>query len=781
MKPWDGTFSSKHPTPITRVDRLLTQLAAKYKFSDAAIRLQRDWDVKTDEELKDVLVRLESWEAKWLVRLVLRDYCTITLDERYTFEQYHFLLPDLLLFQNDFDAVFSMLRGELSCYPPVPADEDSNSMRVEASQKLKPVVGVKVSRPAFNKAWSFKHCLQMVGNHAWAAENKYDGEYCEIHIDLSNTPHDIRIFSKNGKDATTDRQALHSTIREALRIGRPDCVMKSNCIVLGEMVLYSDKEKKIMPFAKIRKHISRSGSFMGTLQDSLPHEWEHLMVVFFDILVLDDEPVLRRCLQDRRNLLRDLIRVKPGRSMRSEWALLDFKTRDGVTDLKEVFARNLANRQEGLVLKPLHAPYFPLLYGQGSRKSGYFIKLKKDYLSDMGGERDLGDFAVIGACFDAQVAPKSSLKPLHYTHFFLGCCVNRDVVQRTGSKPIFKVVATVGLDQCIPKSDLKHLNIHGFVRQTNLYEDGQTDQFGVVHSKGYGRRMTTAFRTPFVAEILGSGYEKLQNENFEFLRHPRVKKLHSDRTWEDCVTLDDLEKMAEQKWDVPNADNLDGHAKDVALLVSKYVRESQATTSTYTTTQETAQTTPRRSETSSNPTPCDTIIQATQQPTLDTCTTDTTSSTYYSGSTQGAGIRASRQSRILVREDTAERLQALATPLKPAPIVLVGSSPVTPGPASSAPLLTSRTGSTSLLLAPSSTAPVPAASKKREHAKLIDFVSPPVVRRRTEKRTPLRDFGVNGARELGAFDYDSQEKTIHIYAKEGVKVHLHTEPRAGKK
>jgi DNA ligase 4 len=45
MKPWDGTFSSKHPTPITRVDRLLTQLAAKYRLSDAAIRSQRDWDL----------------------------------------------------------------------------------------------------------------------------------------------------------------------------------------------------------------------------------------------------------------------------------------------------------------------------------------------------------------------------------------------------------------------------------------------------------------------------------------------------------------------------------------------------------------------------------------------------------------------------------------------------------------------------------------------------------------------------------------------------------------
>lgn len=786
MKPWDGTFSSKHTTSIARVDRLLTQLAARYRFSDAAIRAQRDWDVQTDEELKEIMVRLESWEAKWLVRLILRDYCTITLDERYTFEQYHFLLPDLLLFQNDFDAVFTMLRGELGCYPAVPGNLEERAMRIEAAHKLKPVVGIKVGRPTFKKAWSFKHCFQMVGTHAWAVENKYDGEYCEIHVDLANAPQDIKIFSKNGKDATTDREALHSTIRDALRIGRPDCAFQNRCIVLGEMVLYSDKERRIMPFSKIRKHTSRSGSFIGTLQDSLPHEWEHLMVVFFDVLVVDHKPVLRQCLQERRNVLRSLVQAKPGRSMRSEWALLDFKTGEGITDLKEVFARNLANRQEGLVLKPLHAPYFPLSYGQGSRRPGFFIKLKKDYLSDMGGERDLGDFAVIGASYDAQVAPKAGLKPLYFTHFFLGCCVNKVAVQRTGVKPVFKVVATVGLDQCIPRADLKHLNIHGYIRKANLYDDGQTDRFGVVHSKGHGRRMTSAFKMPFVAEILGGGFEKVQNETFEMLRHPRVKKLHSDRTWEDCVTLDELEQMAEQKWEVPNADILDGHARDVALLASKYVRESQASSTTYRTTQDTTQTTPRRSKPSSNPTPSDAIVQETQQQSPHTYNTNsshpTTTTSHHTASTQAAGTCASRQIRILIREDTAERL-ALATPLKPnSPQAVPTPSPTSLHhlfPPSTAPFLPPTHHHTPLLLhhLPPSTAPAaPTPSKKRALAQLASFISPPAVRRRRVKpRTPLRDFGSNGVREVGAFTYDSQEGIIHVYVREGVGVCVHAE------
>jgi DNA ligase-4 len=400
------------------------------------------------------------------------------------FRQYHFLLPDLLKFQNEFDAALQLLHGELSCYPPNPEPSLESEMRTEAAQRLKPAVGVKVARPPFYKAWSFKHCFQLVGKRAWAAEVKYDGEYCEfasgdsldvslfyageIHVDLETAPNNIQIFSKNGKDATKDREALRNTIRDALRIGRFDCAFRRNCIVLAEMVLYSDKKQKILPFSKIRKHIKRSGSFFGTLQDSLPHEWEHLMLVFFDVLVLDGEPIMRQCLQKRRQTLRNLVKVIPGRSLRSQWTLLDFKSEYGITDLKQAFAMSLVGRQEGLILKPLGTPYFPLHSKTGVYQPGYFIKLKRDYLGDMGGQRDLGDFAIIGACYDPQLAPKTDLKPLYWTHFHVGCVTNKLEIQRSRAKPRFKVVGCLSLDKQIPKGDLKHLNQLGRIQQLDL-------------------------------------------------------------------------------------------------------------------------------------------------------------------------------------------------------------------------------------------------------------------------------------------------------------------------
>ncbi|KAL5380644.1 hypothetical protein DPSP01_007706 [Paraphaeosphaeria sporulosa] len=741
FKPWDGTFAAriKRAIPMEKVDNLLTQLAARYRFSDPGIKQQRDWHMSTDTELKYILRRLESWEAKWFVRLLLREYPTISLDETHVFRQYHFLLPELLKFQNEFDAAFQLLRGELSCYPPRPELSVENKMRLEASRLLKPTVGVKVARPPFHKAWSFKHCYQLVGKRAWAAEVKYDGEYCEIHVNLDATGNDIRIFSKNGKDATMDREALHSTIRDALRIGEPDCSVQRNCIVLAEMVLYSDKEQKVLSFSKIRKHIKRSGSFLGTLQDSPPHEWEHLMLVFFDVLVIDDEPVMRQCLQKRRQVLRKLVRITPGRSLRSQWTLLDFNSEHGTTDLKQAFARSLVEKQEGLILKPLSTPYFPLHSAEGVYWPGYFIKLKRDYLGDMGGQRDLGDFAIIGACFDPQSAPKTDVRPLYWTHFHIGCVTNKLEIQRSRAKPKFQVVGCLSLDKQIPKSDLKYLNQFGRFQQIDLGSSRSIDAFDIKHGKGFEHRMTVAFGSPFVAEILGSGFEKAQNETFEMLRHPRIKKIHHDRTWEDAVSMDDLHRMAKEKWKVPDAEELDGHARDVALLAKKYLNEkngSQGTASECATTQETTQ----RSEASTVRTSAsaskDAVVQESQQASAHTCTT--IASSQCSGSTQGNGGRASRELRsILVREDTSDSLQRQE----------IGAVYPTPH-----------------------TCSVVSATSKRSFDSNV-IISPPSGKRR-KTRSPLAD--ARGNRTLGSFNFDSQTKVIHIFAEEGLKVQVHT-------
>ena len=202
------------------------------------------------------------------------------------------------------------------------------------------------------------------------------------------------------------------------------------------------------------------------------------------------------------------------------------------------FAVSIAQRCEGLVLKPCGVPYFSLdLYPNGYAYS--YIKLKKDYIAGLGDE---ADFAVVGASYNAQQAVKSGLNGIKWTSFHLGCLTNKGDVQRFGARPCFKVVGTIQQDACIPKPVLQAANDLGRFCAVPFCKEQQPAQFDLKY--GNGVNITTVFTSPFVFEVLGSGFGKPSNTNFFMLRHPRVKKLHQDRAWKDCVSMRELQEQA---------------------------------------------------------------------------------------------------------------------------------------------------------------------------------------------------------------------------------------------
>lgn len=214
--------------------------------------------------------------------------------------------------------------------------------------------------------------------------------------------------------------------------------------------------------------------------------------------------------------------------------------------------------------------------------------------------------------------------------------------------------------------------------------------------------------------------------------------------------------MAEEKWEVPDADRLDGHARDVALLAKKYVREmdgSQVTVTTDDTTQQTTQrTTPRSSQVTPRPTITRTISQSApngaivEKPQQHTCTTVSTSQCSACGSTQGKGTQISREVHILVLKDSSELLY---TPTRPTLILTAPEAYSSSPPRSSAMSALSTT------------------SKRRTY---IELISPPNAKRR-KALASLQSSGSN--RRLGEFQYDSQDRTIDICAKKGIRVQVH--------
>lgn len=113
----------------------------------------------------------------------------------------------------------------------------------------------------------------------------------------------------------------------------------------------------------------------------------HLALIFFDILVLDDEPLLFEPYATRRQRLEYLIKVIPTRAMLSDRYPIQtaLSSDDDINNphsvLQKIFAEHLANHMEGLILKADESQY--------NEYKLPWVKLKKDYIEGFGDCVDL--------------------------------------------------------------------------------------------------------------------------------------------------------------------------------------------------------------------------------------------------------------------------------------------------------------------------------------------------------------------------------------------------------
>lgn len=529
QSPNDGS----HLVTVEEVDATLHALAACNSFSSAAVRSSRPAiapeSCKEDHLLARLFRRLPPKAAKWLCRVVLKNFEPVFIPENVVYSNYHHLLPTVLKIHDSFAVAVGLLQQHLRS--SVARGVELN--KTDLLRIIKLQVGVKVGRQTWLKARSIRHCLEM-GHGLMSCEKKVDGEYCQIHIDLSKAHDQIQIFSKSGKDSTMDRLKLHSAIRSSLRLGTADCKFNKRCILEGELVVYSDREKRILEFEKIRKHVNRSGRFIGTDEDSQAHSWERLMIVYFDILLIDDDSMLNVRHSERRKRLSELVYCQEGQAALVESRIINFSSRIAVDELRQAFASCITHREEGLVLKPDES-YFS--FGVSRRKyASCCLKLKKGYIKGLG---DVGDFAVVGARCDPTRAKTLGLPNVKFTHFYLGCLTNKNLVHRFQARPIFRIVNEVELNPTQMETFMRHI----FVMDVSPEENSQLE---LEMPKGImqGKEMSAVFLEPAVFDMTCFAFGKETNSRFWSLRFPYVSKIHTDRHWRDCVSFDELQALA---------------------------------------------------------------------------------------------------------------------------------------------------------------------------------------------------------------------------------------------
>lgn len=538
---------------VDEVDHAFGQLAALCRFSSPAIRRTSKPDNPLEQRrvLRPILTKLSASELKWFMRLLFKNLSFMEPLQHVVLLNINPWLPAVLKIHSDFTTALETLESsDLQSYDVAEAESIPPSL---LNGCLRPKLGSKIGRPQFLKVRSINHCINLAQGGCWSVEPKFDGEYCQIHIDRTKAANQIQIFSKSGKDSTRDRLALQPWLRTALKLDT-FLTFQRYCILEGEMVVVDSRTDEILPFHKIRKHVSRSGIYIGTEQDSVDEPYEQLRVIFYDLLLLDDDVVMHKPLDRRKGLLREILDLKHCRQQLAPWGKIDmseYATRPKKIQerLENVFKKAMARRCEGLVLKPADRPYLSLLPSESESQAGAFLKFKADYIAGLG---DTADFVVVGALRkDAVGLPAGT--SLKWTHLVLACLQNKSEMTLTNCQPVYRAMDLVSRP-AISSDDLVFINQQGSYRERPFIPDD--DEVANVDYRldvtNQQTRPEVLFREPFIVEVLGSAFERPQSTNFWMLRFPRIKKVHTDdRTFRDIVSFDELQQLAEKAMTVP--------------------------------------------------------------------------------------------------------------------------------------------------------------------------------------------------------------------------------------
>lgn len=220
------------------------------------------------------------------------------------------------------------------------------------------VPGIPVKPMLAQPSKNLTSAFSKVENEDFLSEFKYDGERVQIHHFDGRT----KIFSRNSEDLTEKYPDISS-----LKISEKSFILD------GEAVAYNDG--KILPFQTLstrkRKNI-----------DKIEVD---VCVFVFDLLFYDSQELVHYPFKTRRDMLKSNFK-----EIDDKLKMADGVECTSVEDIDAHFKVAIHANCEGVMLKLLQSIYKP------SHRSNKWVKLKKDYINDLGDSLDL---VVIGAFY----------------------------------------------------------------------------------------------------------------------------------------------------------------------------------------------------------------------------------------------------------------------------------------------------------------------------------------------------------------------------------------------
>ena len=341
-------------------------------------------------------------------------------------------------------------------------------------------VGKPIKVMLAQKAKTIHEAFEAVGIPC-AVEYKYDGFRMLIH----KKGKDILLFTRRLENVTKQFPEVVDYIKRYVK--------GDSFIIDSEAVGFDRKTKEYKPFQEISQRIRRKYD-IEKLQDQLPVE-----VNVFDILYYNGESLLDEPFEKRTALIKKIIKNEPYKIIHAKQII--------TSDEKEAerfYKQALKDRQEGVMIKNLKAPYQP------GRRVGHMLKIKPE-------ERDL-DLVITGGEYG------TGKRSGWLSSFILSC--------REGKTGKFLEIGKVGtgIKEKATEEGNNEISFHELTEKLRPYFQEEKGK-------------TVKIKPKVVVSVTYQEIQHSPNYNSGFaLRFPRFTALRPDRAANDASTLEDVKK-----------------------------------------------------------------------------------------------------------------------------------------------------------------------------------------------------------------------------------------------
>lgn len=215
---------------------------------------------------------------------------------------------------------------------------------IEGLKKVKPVLGRPIQVMLGLAANNLEELVEKFGK--LMVQYKYDGMRAQVH----KKANEVWIFTRRQEDVTAQFPDLVEAVKKHIKA--------NECIVEGEAWAIDPKTKKPLPFQKLSQRIHRKYEIEKMVKE-IP-----VQLNLFDIVYFDGQTLFDKKLIERFEILKKV--VEEGERVRIAKTIIT----DDIQTIEKFYHEALDERQEGIMLKVLDAPY---IFG---RHVGGWYKIK---------------------------------------------------------------------------------------------------------------------------------------------------------------------------------------------------------------------------------------------------------------------------------------------------------------------------------------------------------------------------------------------------------------------